>query len=35
MASKDELVRFLDQRVFDPILRARPDEYDENKRDDL
>ena len=27
MANKNELVSFLDRRVFDPILRASPDQY--------
>ncbi|MGI8771110.1 MAG: hypothetical protein ACR2JE_06720 [Acidobacteriaceae bacterium] len=32
MASKDELVRFLDRHVFEPILRASPDRYGEHDR---
>jgi hypothetical protein len=35
MASKDELVSFLDQHVFDPILKASSDKYSGNKQDDL
>ena len=35
MASKDELVRFLDQHVFDPILKASPDKYSGKEKDDL
>lgn len=35
MPSKEELVRFLDQRVFDPILKASLDEYSGKQRDDL
>lgn len=35
MASKQELVQFLDQHVFDPILRASEDKYQGKKRDDL
>jgi hypothetical protein len=35
MASKQELVHFLDQRVFDPILRASEDKYHGKQRDDL
>lgn len=35
MANKQELVHFLDQRVFDPILRAKPDEYSGHDRDML
>jgi hypothetical protein len=35
MASKDELVRFLDQSVFDRILNASPDQYSGKQRDDL
>jgi hypothetical protein len=35
MASKDVLVRFLDERVFDPILRASPDKYSGKEQDDL
>ena len=29
MANKSELLRFLDERVFDPILKASPDRYRE------
>lgn len=29
MANKQELLHFLDQHVFDPILRASPDRYSE------
>jgi len=35
MASKDELVKFLDHKVFDPILNASPDKYSGARRDDL
>ena len=35
MASKHELVSFLDQHVFDPILKASSDKYSRNKQDDL
>jgi hypothetical protein len=28
MASGQELLRFLDHQVFDPILRSRPNNYD-------
>ena len=35
MASKDELVNFLDHKVFDPILNASPDKYSGARRDDL
>lgn len=35
MASREELVRFLDTRVFDRILKASPDSYQKDKRDDL
>ena len=35
MASKDELVRFLDQHVFDPILKATPNNFTGRKKDDL
>lgn len=28
MANKQELLKFLDQRVFDPILHASPDKYE-------
>ncbi len=31
-AAREELVRFLDRKVFDPILRASPDRYDERDR---
>jgi|SRR3954452_21018345 len=32
MANKADLLRFLDQRVFNPILNASPDDYSENER---
>src|SRR5689334_21702585 len=32
---KDELVRCLDSRVFDPILNAAPEKYKGDERDDL
>jgi len=32
MASKTELLRFLDSRVFNPILKAKPDRYKESDR---
>lgn len=35
MASKDELVRFLDERVFNPILHASPDRYSGKEQEDL
>jgi len=36
MAShKDELVRFLETRVFDPIMKAKPDDHGETDRDKL
>lgn len=35
MASKQELVHFLEQRVFDPILKASPDRYSGKQKDDL
>lgn len=35
MASKEELQRFLDERVFDPILNASPDKHSDHKRHDL
>jgi hypothetical protein len=35
MANKEELQRFLDERVFDPILKASPDKYSGSERDDL
>lgn len=35
MASKDELVRFLDHKVFDPILNASADKYRGSQKDDL
>ena len=35
MASKEDLVRFLDQRVFDPILKASPDKYNQKQQEDL
>jgi hypothetical protein len=35
MAFKEELVRFLDERVFDRILNASAEKYDGKKGDDL
>lgn len=35
MANKEELVRFLDERVFNRILHAHSDEYNRNDQDDL
>jgi hypothetical protein len=35
MANKQELLRFLDQHVFDPILHASPDKYSEADRKKL
>jgi hypothetical protein len=35
MANKQELLRFLDQRVFDPIIKATPDHYSEADRQKL
>ncbi|HYZ84031.1 MAG TPA: hypothetical protein VE621_06495 [Bryobacteraceae bacterium] len=38
MATKQELLHFLDQRVFNPILQASPDRYsgaDQNKLKDV
>ncbi len=35
MASKDELVNFLDQEVFDPILKASPNGYSDKQQQDL
>lgn len=35
MANKSELLHFLDQHVFDPILRASPDRYSESDRQKL
>jgi hypothetical protein len=32
MANKQELIHFLEQRVFNPILRAKPDDYSERDR---
>ena len=32
MANKEELFQFLDQHVFEPILRANPDHYAEKDR---
>lgn len=32
MASKRELLRFLDSRVFNPILKAKPKDYKESDR---
>ncbi len=33
--AREELVRFLDRKVFDPILRTDPDRYEERERDRL
>jgi hypothetical protein len=35
MASKQELVKFLDEKVFDPVLKASPDKYNGSEKDDL
>lgn len=35
MVSKDELVRFLDERVFNPILHASADRYSGKEREAL
>ncbi len=35
MAAKQELLRFLDQHVFDPILRASPNKYEEKDQKKL
>ena len=35
MASKEELLHFLDGRVFDPILRASAKDYDEANQEKL
>lgn len=35
MANKEDLERFLDTHVFDPILKASPEKYSEQERDDL
>jgi hypothetical protein len=32
MANKQELVHFLERKVFDPILRAKPEDYNANER---
>jgi hypothetical protein len=32
MANKQELIHFLEQRVFNPILRAKPDDYSNGDR---
>jgi hypothetical protein len=32
-AGKKKLIDFLDQKAFRPVLRARPEDYPENKRD--
>jgi hypothetical protein len=32
MANKQELIHFLEQRVFNPILRAKPDDYSNRDR---
>jgi hypothetical protein len=33
--AREKLLRFLDQRAFDPILRASPDRYSGNDKDKL
>ena len=33
--ARRELLRFLDERAFDPVLRARPEDYPESKRPEL
>jgi hypothetical protein len=33
--AREKLVRFLDQKAFDPILRASPDRFSESDRDKL
>ncbi len=35
MANKNELVQFLNHRVFDKILAAKPNDYKESQREDL
>ena len=35
MASKKELVRFLNERVFEPILKASPDRFHGKQKEDL
>lgn len=35
MASKQDLVHFLDHHVFDPILRAQPNKYEEDDQKKL
>ena len=30
--AKDKLVRFLDRRAFDPVLKAKPDRYSESQQ---
>jgi hypothetical protein len=35
MANKEELIHFLDRKVFDPILHAQTDRYDGSAQDDL
>lgn len=35
MANREELLHFLDQHVFDPILRASADRYSEGDREKL
>ena len=35
MANKEELVRFLDERVFDRVLQASPNDYSGRNQDDL
>jgi hypothetical protein len=32
MANKQELIHFLEQHVFNPILRAKPDDYSDRDR---
>jgi hypothetical protein len=35
MASKEDLLHFLDSQVFNPILRASPEDYGKSDRDKL
>ena len=35
MANKRDLLRFLDQRVFNPIIKASPDDYGEARKKKL
>ena len=35
MANKGELIEFLNTRVFNPILKAKPSEFKDSQRDDL